>query len=125
MRKAFGPTISDWIAAGDRHDGNGVRGFSRGHKSRRTVRKNDVHLQVHQLGSLRGQPIGHAIRVASLDDNVPPFDVPELAQTLPDSRVRVWIGACWRGTKRKNADLGSVGTSLSPSIRRNSYGAAE
>jgi len=92
---------------------------------RRTAGKNDVHLHPNQLGSLRGQAIGHAIRVASLDDNVAPFDVPELAQTLSDSDVWVRVGACRRGTKRKNADLGRAGASLSPCIRRSSYGAEE
>ena len=95
--EAFGPTISDRVAAGDGHDGNGARRLPGRLARRRAAGKNDVDLQPHQLRSLRGQPIGNAFRVAPLDEDVASLDIPELLQTLPDACLRVRVGARRRG----------------------------
>src|SRR5437867_6814717 len=55
----------------------------------RTTRDDDIHVETHQFGRKVGKPLCFALRISPVNNNVFPFHVAKLAQTLPERRHAV------------------------------------
>jgi hypothetical protein len=89
-REARDEPLPDRIVGANHDDGNRRRGVLGCHRGRGRRRYDDVHLEANQLGSEVGQPVQPPLRKSIVDDDVLPFDPPELAQPLPEGLNKMW-----------------------------------
>src|SRR4030095_5369505 len=83
-RQAGDEAVPNRIAILRHDDGNRCRRCLDGAGCGGTPRDDDVYLETHQLGRKGGQAIAFPLCLSPLDDNVSPFHISKLAQTLPE-----------------------------------------
>jgi hypothetical protein len=106
LGKAGNVARSDRIAMPREDDRNGHGRFSGCIRLRRSHREDYVHVQAHQLGGKRGQPLKFAVGVAVLDGDVLSVHIPEFPQPL-SKRVEP-SGVCGSGRSRQHTNAGGL-----------------
>src|SRR5438093_13466692 len=71
----------------------------------RTTRDDDIHVETHQFGRKVGKPLCFALRISPVNNDVFPFHVAKLAQTLPER-----LHAVRYNCRRENLGILSGGT---------------
>ena len=94
MGKACDQSEPNGIARADHDDGDGCRRVLGGNGWGRRRRDDDVHLEPHQLGGKRGQPVKPALRKSVFDDDVLSFRPPVHAEPFPE-RLHEQIRGGW------------------------------
>ena len=102
-RQARAQPSRDRIAARQGDDRDRLRCLARRLARRLAAGEDHVHLETHQLFGHRRQPIGAAVGVAALDDDVPALDVAGLAQAFCESPPRSGRGRRGRRCERTTA----------------------
>src|SRR5262249_35618046 len=86
-RKAGDEPVCNRITILRKDNGNRGRRFLGGTGCSRTTRDDDINLETHQFSRLRWQAIEFSLCISILNDNVFPFHVTKLAETLPERLV--------------------------------------
>ena len=63
-----------------------------------------IHRHLHQLGGHRGKTVVVTVGEPPFDDQIPPFDVAELAHPAREGAVVVGVERGWTAARRKDAD---------------------